>query len=331
MNLVEKGIEPYARGVVAVSEDEGGVRLSRMTQPLLDYYAKADGLAIRSRCNAGVSIEFVTDSPTVDVEFDYLEGARNYYGLDVEVDGVQTFGMRIEEVADTSLALRVVDAGGGEMRRVRIFLGPCKEVRLRRVTLADGATVEATLRPPFRLLALGDSITQGMCALSACSPYPTRLARLIEADLVNQAVGGHVFDPQAVDLESSIDPGLVTVAYGTNDWNGGAGEGIGDIVVAYLERLRASLPDPPIVVISPIWRTDAGESRGGVSFGAFSRQILDSAARVEGVIPVEGAGLVPHQPYYFSDGLHPNDTGFLHYAMNLYRVLRDSGTLAGSH
>ena len=136
--------------------------------------------------------------------------------------------------------------------------------------------------------------------------------------------------PDALDIESPIDPGLVTIAYGTNDWGGGKGDRIGDIVQNYLERRRESLPDPPIVVIGPIWRQDADEERGGMTLWEFSDRILVAASRVEGVIPVEGAGLVPFQPYYFADGLHPNDTGFLHYAMNLYQVLRDSGTIAGT-
>lgn len=329
MDLVEIGIEPFAHGVVGIEKQAGGVRLNRMSRTLLEYYGRHENWAVRARCNAGVSICFATDSPTVDLELEILEGPRRYYGVDAEVDGVQTFGTRLDD-AEGSLSVRVAEGGDGSPRPIRIYLGPCMEVRARSVRLEDGAVVEPVPKPPFRLLALGDSITQGMEARSPSSAYPTRLARLIEADLTNQAVGGHVFDPEAIDMESSIDPGLVTVAYGTNDWGGGVGEAIGDTVRAYLERLRASLPDPPIVVLSPVWRTDATERRGGLTLREFSNRILEAAEETDGVIPIDGIRMVPHQAYYFEDGVHPNDTGFLHYAMKFYRALRDTGTLAAS-
>jgi hypothetical protein len=51
----------------------------------------------------------------------------------------------------------------------------------------------------------------------------------------------------------------------------------------------------------------------------FSEAISEAASGFENVTVVDGSTLVPHLPAMFADGTHPNDEGFLHYAINLHR------------
>lgn len=40
--------------------------------------------------------------------------------------------------------------------------------------------------------------------------------------------------------------------------------------------------------------------------------------------PGQPRQLVPHQAFYFADGTHPNELGFMHYATNLFRLLAET-------
>ncbi|MDA0746043.1 MAG: SGNH/GDSL hydrolase family protein [bacterium] len=325
MDLIEGAIEAYFQGVLEVVREEEGVRLLRMTREQLAYYDQNEGWAVRARCNAGVVLTLRTDSAFLDVEMDILPGARKYLGLDVEIDGVISQAVRLTEVEGT-YRQRLFEASERHMREVRVYFAPNVEVRLRRVELEDGASVEVVEQPASRLLCLGDSITQGMDALSPCSTYPVQLSRLLGAELLNQGVGGHVFDVDSLDPELGFEPDLVTVAYGTNDWGRGIGpSGVQRAARAYLQKLREMFPveRTRIVVLSPIWRVVGHEEKGGVGLPEFGRMILETAKEIDGVETVDGLALVPNQPWYLQDGTHPNDLGFLHYGLNLYRLLRD--------
>ena len=67
------------------------------------------------------------------------------------------------------------------------------------------------------------------------------------------------------------------------------------------------------------WRTNHTESKTGGTLLAFSSAIAEAARSFDRVSVIDGYTLVPHREDLFADGLHPNDEGFLHYALNLAR------------
>ena len=325
MNLLDQAIEEYCQGILSISRDRNGVRLRRMTPAQYDYYNRNPGWAIRSRCNSGCSIVLNTDSPFLDMGLEFLPGARSYFGLDIEIDGILSHCVRVEN-AEGIYEKRLFEFDETRERTVRIYLSPNIEIRILKLELKAGAAVRPVDAPSGHLLCLGDSITQGMDAHSPVCTYPVQLARMLDANLLNQGVGGHIFDVDSLDPDLSFSPDLVTVAYGTNDWGREIGlEGIRNTAVPYLEKLREICPSPTrIVVLSPIWREVGHELRGGVDLPTFSRTVLEIAQQIEGVDVIDGLALVPNQPWYLEDGTHPNDHGFLHYSLNLHRLLTAS-------
>ena len=88
------------------------------------------------------------------------------------------------------------------------------------------------------LVFIGDSITQGMDARGPASAYAVQLARVLDVELLNQGVGGHIFDLDALDDELPYHPDIITIAYGTNDWSRDTTrEEISSRVERYLTRL----------------------------------------------------------------------------------------------
>lgn len=321
MNLLDGGADGWFHGALGTSIEDGAVSPRRLTARQLALFDRSEGLRLRARCSAGTALALRTDSPFLELELDVLGGARTYLGLDLEVDGVRAGGVRLDPAGDT-WAGRFELAGAG-LRGVRLFLPVCRRVRIRRVGLAPGARVAPLPPPALKLLCLGDSITQGMDALSPACSYPAQLALLLGAELLNQGVGGHVFEPAAFDEELPFAADVVTVAYGTNDWSSGRdADGVRAVAGAYLAKVRRRYPEAMIAAVGPLWRANGAQVLAGGDLAAFSRAILAAAAEVDGIVAVDGSGLVPHQPWCFADGVHPNDLGAVHCAAHLYRALR---------
>lgn len=269
-------------------------------------------------------LRFVTDSPWLDVAFTCLGGARSYLGLDVEVDGRAVAATRAERF-EGAFRERLLDFGDAphRLRSIVVHLPPAMSIRLEEVGLADGSRCDPMAGAPGRLLCLGDSITQGMSAISPLSTYSVQLARLLDAELLNQGIGGHVFEADALDATPGFVPSLISVAYGTNDWSRGLDVAqVQANAVAYVERVRALFPNAPVWVVSPLWRA-SGQARaaGGPNLDEFGAAIREAVGPLASVRAIDGYAMVPHQELYFSDGTHPNELGFMHYAVNVWRAM----------
>lgn len=165
----------------------------------------------------------------------------------------------------------------------------------------------------------------GIRARSPMAAYPTQLGRLMAMEVLNQGVGGHIFETSWLDTELSFRPELITIAYGTNDWSRGLDRNrIRSNVQAFMIRLREVFPanESSIVVLSPIWRSDFNTVRQGGNLREFSRVIMETAAEFGDTYAVDGTRLLPNQDWYVEDGVHPNDVGFLYYATRLYQEIR---------
>jgi hypothetical protein len=345
MNILEHGAGDYFHGVVDVCEGDEGVWLKRVTDLQMAHYESCnDRWPLRARCDAGGALVLRTNSKTLDVSFKVVEGARQYLGLDVEVDGVvvrsvyvddylKSDGVRITNNAqgvawvrsdgEGAFTVRLYAYEDREERAVWVHLPQSVGLVFAGVVIEEGASVVAVEKPKQKLLCLGDSITQGMDAMSPMTAYTTQLARLLDAELLNQGVGGHIFDVDSFDAALDFEADIVTIAYGTNDWNGNTPVAeIQENVRAYLEKVRARYSLAEIFVLSPIWRTIGDEVREGGTLWDFSRVILETAGAFKNVRCLDGLAMMPHQEHLLPDGTHPNDEGFLHYGLNLYREIK---------
>jgi len=330
MNLLDRtDLELFVRGAVAIQRSDRAVTLERMPPHLIDRIRDNQPWYIRARCNSGQVLAFRTDAPWWEIELKPAGGARPYLGLDADIDGIPCFGLR-DEQPSASVVARIEKPAclpASDMCEFRLHLPPNMRCRLIRCTLPDQASIEPVPPSANRLLCLGDSITQGMEARSPRCAYPVQLARMLDMDLLNLGIGGHVFDPDFRLGATPFRPSLVTVAYGTNDWSRGTPrDAVQETCRAFFAALRADLgPTPEVVVITPIWRADAWQANPGGTLAEFAEAIAEGArAGDQRVHIVDGFRLVPHQAWYYADPVHPNDLGFLAYASNLLRILKQS-------
>ena len=192
---------------------------------------------------------------------------------------------------------------------------------LEALTLSDNATL-TPVKPAKKLLAFGDSITQGYDANRPSQRYTAQVADRLGYEEINKGIGGEIFFPSIATLPESFTPDLITVAYGTNDWGLCTEAKLRDYCTAFYTNLRKTYPNTPIVALTPIWRKNHNEIRKFGEFHHVEPTIRECVATIPNVTVLRGYDFVPHDEVYFNDlTLHPNDQGFTFYAEAVYQAL----------
>ena len=321
MQLTKKDIESIAHGALRVGENEQGeICLYRFTEKQMALYERVNtAFYEKSYGTAGVRLEMDTDADTLDLKYHTRPASsRRFYFFDVFVDGLMIKHFGHEEIEEAINTLHV-DLPAGT-HRVCIYFPNLAAADIRSLTLSDGATFKPVKRE-CKLLAFGDSITQGYDAKFSSQSYVNLLADKLGAEVVNMGIGGEVFRPELLDDEIPYDPDIITVAYGTNDWSTRTRERTEEFSAEFYARIRAAFPNAKIFAITPIWRAD---NHRVTKVGLFEegREIVRNAARAVGATIIEGDGMIPHLPVVCSDAyLHPNDYGFKFYANALYDAI----------
>jgi lysophospholipase L1-like esterase len=325
MNLLEQeDFNAFFSGCLRTVQSDSGLLLHRHTAKQIAYYEETnESWAIRSRCPAGIKLNLHSHTRTLDLRLRILPGARTYAGFDVEVDGRTTAAIQID-TSDGIQSLCLVDSATPSQRQISITFPQSAIVELHAIEVEEDSQTTAVAAPQKKYLALGDSITQGMDARGPASAYAVQLARVLDVELLNQGVGGHIFDLDALDDELPYHPDIITIAYGTNDWSRDTTcEEISSRVERYLTRLKKTVGQSAhIYLLTPLWRATGDEVRKGGTLAQFSATIGETAATFTDVTVVDGSTLVPHLPGLFADGIHPTDEGFLHYTLNLQRAIQ---------
>ncbi len=170
-----------------------------------------------------------------------------------------------------------------------------------------------------KVLWIGDSITQGFGPLRSSHTYVSIANRLLNYDILNQGIGGYVYDKNTMVPMEGYKPAKIIIAMGTNQFGS---ETMND-VEEYYECLKNVYGDTPVLCISPLWRGDHSEA-----YDVFVR-FCDNVKKIAGQYPnvkvVDGFTLVPHLPEYYIDKLHPNCLGMELYARNLIEAMKKCG------
>ena len=171
-----------------------------------------------------------------------------------------------------------------------------------------------------KVLWLGDSITQGFGPLRSSQTYVSVANRLLNYDIINQGIGGYVYDKKSLLKMEGYNPDKIIVALGTNQYGC---ETMKDIEEYYETLIGLYGTKIPILCISPLWR---GDNVDGIpTLTRFCEDVKKIASKYANVKIVDGFKLVPHLSEYFLDNLHPNQLGTEVYARNLVEEIRRLG------
>ncbi|MBO4732312.1 MAG: SGNH/GDSL hydrolase family protein, partial [Spirochaetaceae bacterium] len=170
------------------------------------------------------------------------------------------------------------------------------------------------------VLWLGDSITQGYGPLRSACTYVSVANRILNYKIVNQGIGGYVYDKKSLMKMGDYMPEKIIVALGTNQYGT---EDMTDIEEYYERLMEIYGNDMSVLAVSPIWRGDNMEALP--VFESFCAKVKEICKRYKNVKLVDGEKLVPHLPEYFLDNLHPNCHGCEVYGRNLVREIERLG------
>ena len=335
MQLSTDKIREITTGAVLVTEENGFVSFKRFTSEQEAWYKQTnEAFYLRGSANAGIKLLFRTDSKNLFLNINVVTPfTRKYFSVDVFING-KPIGY-IDNFSDIDLpqgyAGIELDAGeyeksfelGEGEKTVCIHLPWTAMVQIKQMCIDDKAFAEA-IKPEKKLLVYGDSITQGFDALRPSNRYIAKIADKLGAEEYNKAIGGEGFCPKLAAMKDSFVPDYITVAYGTNDWYVKDEETFKTECRAFFENVSNNYPGVKTFVITPIWRKNFVEQ---TKFGAFEnieKHIKNATNDMENVTVISGFDLVPKEEKYFGDlSLHPNDSGFEHYAENLYEKIKE--------
>lgn len=323
MKLNLEQIKAITKGAVEVTEENGRFHFYRFTKAQRELYG-----ALRPQYNekvlasAGVRLVLETDSDYLAFDYSLQTGSSRPYGFfDVYENGTMTrhFGEMLE---NHKLETREEIPLSKGMKRVEVYFPWSCVTTISNVEVADGALVKP-VEKKRRMIAFGDSITQGYSAVYPSLTYVSRITDMLDAECFNKAIGGDKFFPELAGTADPLEPDLITVAYGTNDWSHDPREVVEEKCRQFYQALAKSYPNTQIFAITPIWRKDGNkETQFGAPQPVVADLIADVCAEIPGITVIRGGGFVPWVEDFFEDErLHPNDMGFDFYARNLYNAL----------
>lgn len=322
MILDEKQIADITLGALEIYRDGDGIyRFKRMTDAQAAEFTRENSdFENKTQATSGVRFDFYTDSDYVEIRFAGVKkgSSRRWYSFDLFVNGKLRTTYQ-SETYDINSGVICTKLEKGE-NRLQLFFPCLWNGGIEAVELADGATVKPA-KPARRMLTLGDSITQGYDAHLSSATYANIMARELDAEMVNQAIGGAMFYKEQLEYTGDYD--IVTVAYGTNDWsNKPSFEVFCNDCEEYFKRLSELYPDARKFAILPIYRAHWNKPKPAGNFYDCRKAVAERAEKY-GIIALESIDYVSHDEIYFEDlTLHPNDIGFATYAKKLLADMR---------
>ncbi len=316
MKLTNEELKKIYCGALYFEETEDGyLKANQYTKAQMDYFEKAF-LMWFERCDASSAktIEFKTAARKVSFEYKIIWKCSED-SIELAIDGLAT---EITYLKDIDMEGSISwDMPEGE-KNVTIYLPSDATILIRNFEI--DSTYES-IQKNEKVLWLGDSITQGYGPLRSYQTYVSVANRVLNYDILNQGIGGYVYDKNSLMKMEGYNPDKIIVALGTNQYGDENGP---QVVREYYETLIGIYGEAiPILVITPLWRGDNLE--GVPTLEKFCATIREIVGKYKNIKVVDGFKMVPHLEEYYLDNLHPNGLGTEVYGRNLVEEIRRLG------
>lgn len=312
-------IKDYTFGAVRIWEENGYFRFSRFTEKQ-DEILKSRNFSVQRIATAGIRIEFMTFGG--ELSFSYTGTKRgcedDYFSFDISVDGTPVYHCIKDDSPEYgSVSYQIIESDNE--KRVTVYLSNLVSVMIKDLKLPDDSK---PVKKSIKLLAYGDSITQGDYGKHPNHTYINILADNLDADMINLGVEGEKFFAGNIDADLDFNPDIVTVAYGANDYN--AGTLFGNDINDFLDKINLLYKDKKIFVLLPIWYKNGTAIVNGKTLQDCREHIKETASKYSNMNVIDCRDFVPHLPDFYGDDLllHPSDLGHMYYAKRLTEAIK---------
>ena len=314
MRLSNEQLKKIYYGAYSFRETENGyLQAFQYTVKQMEYFKAASDFWYE-RCTASNAKTLELHTTATQISFDYkILWAGSEDTMELAVDGLITQIYYVKDLPEEGQVSFELPAGE---KKVMIYLPADATVLIRNCEIdADLSPVEKN----EKVLWMGDSITQGFGPLRSAHTYVSVANRLLNYDVLNQGIGGYVYDKEVLVPMEGYDPDKIIISMGTNQYGTESMKGIEE----YYERLLEVYGNRPVLCITPIWRGDSPD--GEPVLIRFCQKLAEICSRYSNITVVEGFRLVPHLSEYFLDNLHPNALGSEIYGRNLVSAIVKTG------
>lgn len=313
MKLSNNQLKNLYHGVLWFEEEDRYLRSYQYTEKQIAYFKEvSDFWYERCTASSAKTLEFITAA--TKCSFDYkLLWIGSQDSVELWADG-QAIDIRYVKDMEKEGSLSFVLPEG--KKQVTVYLPADATIGISNFEIDGEYDI---VEKQEKVLWMGDSITQGFGPLRSAHTYVSVANRLLNYEVLNQGIGGYVYDKNVLQQMSDYKPDKIIISMGTNQFGTESMEGIEE----YYARLKEVYGDTPVLCILPIWRGDVPD--GLPTLIKFCNNLKAIAEKYENITVVEGFKLVPHLPEYFLDKLHPNCLGSEVYGRNLVLAIQEAG------
>ena len=294
--------------------DDGYLQAFQYSKKQIEYFKGALEMWYE-RCTASTAktLEFRTSANKLSFDYKIIwKGSPDSF--EIMVDGLVSGIKYVKDIMDVGTIEWELPEGE---KNVVIYLPADATV------LIKNFAIDAKIVPAVKgekVLWLGDSITQGYGPLRSSNTYVSVANRILNYDIINQGIGGYVYDKNSLMKMEGYNPDKIIVALGTNQY----GDDDMSVVEEYYKTLIGIYgKEIPILCITPLWRGDSVD--GLPVLMDFCEKVRNIAGQHKNVKIVDGMKMIPHFPEYFLDNLHPNCLGCEIYGRNLVDEIKRIG------
>ena len=314
MKLSNEQLKKIYYGAYSFSETEDGyLQAFQYTQQQMQYFKGAfDFWYDRCMASSAKTLEFRTNATSFSFEYKIIWlGSEDTFEL--AADGLIT---KIYYVKDLQREGKITFEMPEGEKTVMVYLPADATILIRNFEInGDVIPVEKN----EKVLWMGDSITQGYGPLRSAHTYVSVANRLLKYDIINQGIGGYIYDKNSVIKMEGYTPDKIIISLGTNQYRTESMEAVEE----FYERLAEVYGNIPVLCITPIWRGDAPDAEEVLA--RFCQRLKEICAKYSNITVVDGFKLVPHLEEYFLDKLHPNALGCEVYGRNLVLAIKETG------
>lgn len=314
MKLSNEQLKSIYFGALFFEETEDGyLQAFQYTKSQMEYFKGASEFWY-DRCFATTAktLEFTTSATKLSFFYKFIwRGSED--SVELWVNGVPTQIYYVKDMGEKG----TLDFDLPEGKKDVILYLPSDATLLIKNFEINDTYVPA--KKGEKVLWIGDSITQGFGPLRSAHTYVSVANRLLNYDMINQGIGGYVYDKNTMVAMNDYKPDKIIIAMGTNQfWSETM-----DAVEEYYIHLKEVYGDTSVLCVSPLWRGDCPDDYG--KFVDFCENVKKIAGQYKNVTVVDGFTLVPNLPEYYLDKLHPNVIGAELYGRNLVDAITKLG------
>ncbi len=312
MKISNKSLQKYVYGVYQTKIEKGYLGFYHYDDKQMDYLLNRDASFWypRSKFSSSVTLEFKTKSTFISFDYKIVE-VGSYDSVDVYVNSFPYQVVKADNLGNKGTLSFSLPEGD---KKVTVYFPIDLNLQIKNFVTEQPLR---KIKKSHKVLWLGDSITQGYGTFLTGETYVNVANRALNYDIINQGIGGYIFDSKILTKMEGYTPDKIIVSFGTNHYK--ADDFLGQ-VSAYFKQLNAIYKDIKTLVITPIFRCDDGSDLEKLKWAG--KEIERICSAYSNVTVVNGFTLVPNVAQYFFDGLHPNALGANYYGKNLVEFIK---------